>query len=154
MFAGRFVARLGTDIDVGTTFVHNTVRACACRHIRFGSKKRKTKSSSLQTPFFCGVGFRWGGVRACAHAHVPNVPASRRPLILVLAHVCACARCSGVSAARRSSCPQPPRHALPGHAASHASTPGPGPMCVYVRVCVGMLLSRLLYISACSGQKT
>ena len=29
MFAGRFVARLGTDIDVGTTFVHNTVRACA-----------------------------------------------------------------------------------------------------------------------------
>ena len=68
-----------------------------------------------------------------------------------LAHVRACARCSGVSAARRSSCPQPPRRALPGHAASHASTPGPGPMCVYVRVCVGMLLSRLLYISACSS---
>ena len=60
-----------------------------------------------------------------------------------LAHVRACARCSGVSAARRSSCPQPPRRALPGHAASHASTPGPGPMCVYVRVCVGMLLSRI-----------
>ena len=39
-----------------------------------------------------------------------------------------CARCSGVSAARRSSCPQPPRRALPGLAASRASTPGPGPM--------------------------
>ena len=43
---------------------------------------------------------------------VPGVPASRRP----------------AAAAARSSCPQPPRRALPGLAASRASTPGPGPM--------------------------
>ena len=51
--------------------------------------------------------------------------------------------CSGVSAARRSSCPQTPRRALPGLAASCASTPGPGRnVCVCACVC-GYVENRL-----------
>ena len=70
MFAGRFVARLGTDIDVGTTFVHNTVRACACRNIRFGSKNGKLnlqvyKHLSFVEWAFGGAEFELVRVRMC-----------------------------------------------------------------------------------------
>ena len=79
--------------------------SCLCLQ-KYTVRVRKPENKIFKfTNTFCGVGFRWGG--GCMLTVLPS-------RFLMLVHVCACARCSGVSAARRSSCPQPPRRALPG----------------------------------------